>query len=221
MADHAHSLDVHHHPALGHHWENLEQQHDSNVFGMWVFLITELMLFGGLFTAYLIFRTLYPEVFAESSTHQNVVIGTFNTAVLITSSLTMALAVRSAQLENRRHLILFLVATAVLGTLFIGLKGVEYYEHWHEGLVPGELWHNEELSPRAQIFFFLYFTMTGIHALHMIIGIGIVLTMIFYAVRGRLLGAFFAPVELMGLYWHFVDVIWVFLFPLLYLLGRV
>lgn len=213
---------AHHHPALGHHWETMEQQHEGNILGMWLFLITEVMLFGGLFASYVIFRVLYPDVYEASSLFQNVTIGTINTAILIASSLTMALAVRSAQLANRRSLIIFLVLTAILGLVFVGFKGYEYYEHWHEGLVPGLYWddHHHHLDPRAQLYFFLYFTMTGLHAVHMIIGIGIVVTLAAYAARGRFLGPFFAPVELMGLYWHFVDVVWVFLFPLLYLLGR-
>lgn len=220
MAEIQAHADTHHHPALGHHWETMEQQHEGNILGMWLFLITEVMLFGGLFTSYIIFRMLYPDVFQESSHFQNVPIGTFNTVILITSSLTMALAVRSAQLANRRALVIFLLLTTVLGLAFVGFKGYEYYQHWHEGLVPGMLFTNPELDPRAQIYFFLYFTMTGLHAIHMLIGIGIVIVLAVQAMRGRYLGPFYAPVELMGLYWHFVDVVWVFLFPLLYLLGR-
>jgi cytochrome c oxidase subunit 3 len=213
--------DHHHNPALGHHFETLEQQHDTNILGMWLFLSTEIMLFGVLFTAYILFRVLYPEIFVASSHFQNATIGAINTAVLIGSSLSMALAVRSAQLANRRALLIFLAITAILGSVFLGVKGYEYYEHWHEGVVPGFQWTNTELEPRAQLFFFLYFVMTGIHAVHLIIGIGLVLSLALRSRKNdRYLGESFLPIELMGLYWHFVDVVWVYLFPLLYLIGR-
>lgn len=213
-----------HDPELGHHFESLEQQHDANVLGMWTFLITELMLFGGMFLAYLLFRMLYPGVFFEGAKHQNVLLGAINTAVLITSSLTMALAVHAAQVKEQRKLQLFLLATALLGAVFLGIKGVEYYDHYIEGLVPGALFTNAEVlgnvGVQGALYFFIYFVMTGIHAIHMIIGIGIVLTLLVRSRTGRYLGNSFVPVEMMGLYWHFVDVIWVFLFPLLYLLGK-
>lgn len=213
--------DHHHNPALGHHFETLEQQHDTNILGMWLFLATEIMLFGTLFASYALFRIIYPEIFLESSHFQNATIGAINTAVLIGSSFTMALAVRSAQMADRRSLMMFLALTAILGSVFLGIKGYEYYEHWHEGVVPGFNFTNTELEPRAQLFFFLYFVMTGIHAIHMIIGIGLVLSLLFRSRNSdRYLGASFLPIELMGLYWHFVDVVWVFLFPLLYLIGR-
>lgn len=218
---HAHA---HADPALGHHFESLEQQHEANILGMWTFLITELMLFGGLFMAYILFRVLYPDVFFAGSIHQNIPIGAANTIVLITSSLTMALAVHAAQVGNRRNLQLFLAATAVLGLLFLGVKGYEYWEHWHEGLVPGLNFTNAEVlaevGARGALFFFLYFLMTGIHASHMVIGIGILLALLLRSRDGRYLRAGFTPIELMGMYWHFVDVVWVFLFPMLYLLGR-
>jgi cytochrome c oxidase subunit III len=211
----------HHNPALGHHFETMEQQHGANILGMWLFLATEIMLFGGLFAAYILFRMLYPDVFLESGEHQNVLLGAVNTAVLIGSSLTMALAVRSAQLGSKRPLLIFLAVTAALGAVFIGIKGIEYYEHYVEGLVPGIFWApHDELDPRAQLFFFLYFVMTGIHALHIIIGITLILILLVRSRSGRYLGDSFLPIELMGLYWHFIDVVWVYLFPLLYLIGR-
>lgn len=220
---HAHAADAHD-PSLGHHFESLEQQHDANVLGMWTFLITELMLFGGMFLAYLLFRVLYPSVFFEGATHQNVLLGAVNTAVLILSSLTMALGVHAAQVGKQRQLQLFLGATAALGLVFLGIKAVEYWEHYIHGLVPGPLFTNPEVlanvGPNGALYFFIYFVMTGIHASHMIIGIGIVLALIVRSRTGRYLGHGFVPIEMIGLYWHFVDVIWVFLFPLLYLLGK-
>jgi cytochrome c oxidase subunit III len=222
LADaHAHA---HTNAALGHHFENLEQQHEANILGMWTFLVTELMLFGGLFLAYILFRFLYPEVFLAGSVHQSIPLGAFNTAVLITSSLTMALAVHAAQVGNQRNLQIFLAATLLLGLVFLGIKGYEYWEHWYHGLFPGLNFTNEhvlrEAGPRGALFFFLYFMMTGIHALHMIVGMGIIAALLLRSRTGRYLGAGFTPIELMGMYWHFVDVVWVFLFPLLYLIGR-
>lgn len=219
----------HDNPALGHHWESFEQQHQGNVMGMWLFLSTEIMLFSGMFLAYFIFRMLYPDMFTAANHFQNVFLGTVNTAVLIMSSVTMVLAVRSAQVGNNRLLRIFLLATAFLGLVFLGIKAYEYYEHWHEGLVPGLHWTNAELiadeakgifKGSAQIYFFMYFVMTIIHALHMTVGLGIVLTLWWRARDGRFLKEGFDPIELIGLYWHFVDVVWVFLFPLLYLLGK-
>ncbi len=216
MADTTHP---HGSPALGHHFESLEQQHEANILGMWTFLVTELLLFGGMFTAYIVFRTLYPAPFAEASLEQNVLIGALNTAILIGSSLTMALAVHAAQVANRRSLLMFLGLTVLLGLVFLGFKGYEYYEHWLHHLVPGAGF-TTELAPQAGLFFFLYFAMTGVHALHMMVGIGIIIALIIRGHNGRYLGESFLPIELMGMYWHFVDVIWVFLFPLLYLIGR-
>jgi cytochrome c oxidase subunit 3 len=217
LADtHGHSA---HSPALGHHFENLEQQHEANILGMWTFLVTELMFFGALFAAYILFRTLYPEAFGEASHHQNVILGAINTAVLIGSSLTMALAVHAAQVSARRSLMMFMAITALLGVVFMVIKGFEYYDHIIHGLVPGANF-TSELDPRAALFFFLYFMMTGIHAVHLIIGIGILVVLIIRARTGRYDGESFTPIELMGMYWHFVDVVWVFLFPLLYLIGR-
>ena len=219
--------DEDHHPALGHHWEDFHQQHEGNVMGMWLFLSTEIMLFGGMFTAYLLFRTLYPGMFAASAEWQNVLLGAVNTVVLIGSSVTMVMAVRGAQVGSQRQLQFFLLATILLGLGFLGIKAFEYYQHWIEGLVPGLNWANAELinaelageyQGSARLYFFLYFVMTGIHAIHMVIGIGIVTALLIRSRGGRYLRKAFDPIELMGLYWHFVDVVWVFLFPLLYLL---
>ncbi|HVN83335.1 MAG TPA: cytochrome c oxidase subunit 3 family protein [Candidatus Binatia bacterium] len=209
---------------VAHHFDDAEQQKDAASLGMWVFLVTEIMFFGGLFTAYVIYRSAYPEAFAHASHHLNILLGTTNTGVLIGSSLTMALAVHAAQLGHQRALQLFLVLTIVLGSVFLGIKGYEYTHKFHEGLVPGPAFtyegeHAAE-GPHAELFFSLYFAMTGLHALHMVIGIGLMCVLLVLARRGTYGAAYFTPIEMSGLYWHFVDIVWIFLFPLLYLFGR-
>jgi cytochrome c oxidase subunit III len=212
----------HHVPGLAHHFDNLEQQAEATTLGMWVFLVTEVLFFGGLFMVYTVYRTWYPEAFAAASHSLDINLGTINTAVLITSSLTMALAVHAAQLGQRKLLMLFLLATMALGAVFLGIKSVEYYQKFVEHHVPGPSFHFEEpqYAVHAQIFFSLYFVMTGLHALHMIIGFGIMLFMFRWAWNGTITEEYSSPVEIAGLYWHFVDIVWIFLFPLLYLLGR-
>ena len=211
-----------HHPALAHHFDNLAQQQEAATLGMWVFLATEVLFFGGLFMTYSIYRSWYPDAFSFASRTLDLTLGGVNTAVLITSSLTMALAVHAAQTGARRKLILFLIATMVLGGVFLGIKGVEYAHKFAEHHVPGPAFHFEEemLAPHAQVFFSLYFVMTGLHALHMIIGIGIMLWMLWWSWTGRIGPQYYSPIEASGLYWHFVDIVWIFLFPLLYLIGR-
>ena len=210
-----------HHPALAHQFASLGQQQEASTLGMWVFLVTEVLFFGGLFAAYSIYRAWYPDAFAYASHELDITLGTINTTVLITSSLTMALAVHSAQLGDRTRLILFLVLTMVLGTVFLGIKGVEYYEKFAEHHVPGPSFQFEpEYFRHAQIFFSLYFVMTGLHALHMIIGLGIMTWMLVWSWNGTINREYSSPIEISGLYWHFVDIVWIFLFPLLYLIGR-
>ena len=210
-----------HPPALAHHFDSLEQQKEASTLGMWVFLVTEVLFFGGLFATYCVYRNWYPDAFAAASHELDVTLGTINTAALITSSLTMALGVHAAQLGQRRLLMIFLVATMILGAAFLGIKGVEYYHKFAEHHVPGPAFQFEKEHFRhAQIFFSLYFVMTGLHALHMIIGIGIMLVMLWWAWRGTITAEYYAPIEISGLYWHFVDIVWIFLFPLLYLIGR-
>jgi len=207
--------------ALAHHFDSLDQQREAATLGMWVFLVTEVLFFGGLFMVYTVYRAWYPEAFAAASHELDVVLGTVNTAVLITSSLTMALAVHAAQLDRRKLLMTFLVLTILLGATFLGIKSVEYYHKFVEHHVPGPSFQFEkEYARHAQLFFSLYFIMTGLHALHMIIGIGIMLWMLRWAYRGVITAEYYSPIEISGLYWHFVDIVWIFLFPLLYLLGR-
>jgi cytochrome c oxidase subunit 3 len=211
-----------HHPAaLAHQFDDLAQQREAATLGMWVFLVTEVLFFGGLFVVYSVYRILYPAAFAAASHELDVVLGSVNTVVLITSSLTMALGVRAAQTGQRRLLLLFLIATMVLGATFLGIKSVEYYHKFVEHHVPGPGFVFEaEHARHAQIFFSLYFVMTGLHALHMIIGLGIMAVMLWWSWRGTITMEYYSPIEISGLYWHFVDIVWIFLFPLLYLLGR-
>jgi cytochrome c oxidase subunit 3 len=205
---------------LGHHFQTLEQEHEAAEFGMWIFLMTELMLFGGLFLAYIFYRTIYPEGFAEGSRHLELKYGGPNTIILILSSLTMVLAVRSAQRGTRRRLWWYLLATAALGIVFMAIKSVEYYQHYLDGTVPGLNWtYSGPNANQVQLFFFAYFALTGLHSLHLTIGIALVLVVAFMARRGGFLRERHIPVEMLGLYWHFVDIVWMFLLPLLYLFG--
>ena len=206
---------------VAHHFDNAEQQHEASSLGMWAFLITEVMFFGGLFAGYVIYRMTYPEAFAEGSHHLDVTLGAINTAVLISSSLTMALAVRSAQLGQQNAIIAFLVLTIILGTLFLGIKAIEYSHKYHEHLIPIKTFmHGGINAAQIKIFFSFYFAMTGMHAVHMIIGIGVMLFLIVQTKKGRYSKTYYNPLEGIGLYWHFVDIVWIFLFPLLYLIGR-
>jgi cytochrome c oxidase subunit 3 len=207
---------------LRHHFDTVEQQQESSTLGMWVFLLTEIMFFGGMFGSYTIFRNLYPEAFASTSHYMNVTLGGINTAVLICSSLTMALAVRAAQIGKKKLLILFLILTLVLGFVFLGVKYSEYHEKWVDHHVPGPSFHyaDPRYARQAEILFFLYFAMTGMHALHMVVGAGLITTLIVMAARNRFNAQWYTPVEMVGLYWHFVDIVWIFLFPLLYLIGH-
>jgi cytochrome c oxidase subunit 3 len=207
-------------PVPAEQFDDLEQQHRAATFGMWMFLVTETMLFGGLFTAYAAYRFLYPEGFAEGSRHMDLAIGGVNTTVLIASSLTIALAVHAARVGSRRALIGFLGATIALGLVFMALKGVEYWDHYRDGLVPALRWtFGGPLAGQVELFFLFYFIMTGIHAVHLTIGIGAVAVLLAMALGGTFSPASHDPVEVVGLYWHFVDVIWIFLLPLLYLFG--
>jgi cytochrome c oxidase subunit III len=219
---HPHGHGQAHHPALAHHFDNLAQQGEASTLGMWVFLVTEVLFFGGLFLVYLVYRSTYPEAFIAGSHELDVMLGTINTAVLITSSLTMALAVHGAQTGNRRLVLILLVATMVLGAVFLGIKSVEYYHKFEEHHIPGPGFQFEDktLFNHIQLFFSLYFFMTGLHALHMIIGLGIMTWMLWWTWRGVITAEYYSPIEISGLYWHFVDIVWIFLFPLLYLLGR-
>jgi cytochrome c oxidase subunit 3 len=206
---------------LQHHFRTMDQQKDASSLAMWVFLVTEILFFGGFFLTYMIYRWQYARGFAHASLHMDILLGTINTAVLIISSLTMAMAVHSAATGRRRPLLGFLSVTIVLGFVFLGIKAIEYTDHIRHHLFPGPGFrYPGPDGPAAQMFFSLYFGMTGLHALHMIIGIGIMTTLLVMSYRGRFSPEYYSPVEVSGLYWHFVDIVWIFLFPLLYLIGR-
>ncbi len=276
MATHEHDY---HPPGLQHQFEDMKQQEESVALGMWAFLVQEIMFFGGLFTAYLVFRSRYPMAFAAGSNHLDAFLGGLNTLVLIVSSLTMALTVYYAQKGKRMMQVWLIILTMLFGTTFLVVKYFEYSDKYHHGLVPvtglnkrtkaadpnapktegtyvntrSEFqWHDEKgdkiilearekgyLTPheeigyftngeldnnkvrdKVRIFFWIYFVMTGLHALHMIVGLGIMMWLLWTAWRGAYSADYYSPVEMSGLYWHFVDIVWIFLFPMLYLLGR-
>ena len=211
-----------HHPKLQHHFDDMAQQAEASTLGMWVFLVTEIMFFGGLFMAYLLYRWANPMGFQEASAHLSIWLGGFNTAVLIFSSLTMAMAVRSAQTSApAKTQVAWLLGTIFLGAVFLGVKVIEYSDKFRDRIVPGPNFHWEgQYANAAEIFYSIYFCMTGLHALHMIIGIGIMAVITWMAWRRQFDASYYTPVEVAGLYWHFVDIVWIFLFPLLYLIGR-
>ncbi len=202
---------------VAHQFDDAEQQQSASLLGMWAFIAQEILFFGGLFTTYLVYRWNYPSAFVEGSHHLDINLGAFNTAVLIASSLTMAMAVHSAQTSKRGSLVGYLIATIILGSVFLGVKVIEYSHKFHEHHVPGAFFDG---PPNVELFFSLYFAMTGLHALHMIIGIVILAILVFQSMRNTYGAAYYTPIEITGLYWHFVDIVWIFLFPLLYLIGR-
>ena len=216
-------------PILTHQFDDVEQQSEASTLGMWLFLATEVMFFGGLLTAFAVYRTTAPEAVALASRHLNVWLGCVNTVVLLMSSLTMALAVRAAQLREHRALLVCLILTMVLGTGFLGIKAAEYTQDYHEKLIPGWNFQVPErdrstvaaghVDPRRmEMFYVLYFFMTGLHAVHLIIGIALVGVMAYLSWKRWFSGGGAVQIEVTGLYWHFVDVVWVFLYPLLYLI---
>jgi cytochrome c oxidase subunit III len=221
----------HDNPALLHHYATAEQQKDAASFGMWLFLVTEVMFFGGMFCAYLVYRYSYFGDFAAASKSLDWHLGAANTAVLICSSLTVAMAVRCAQVGKQKAIVVYLLLTIVLGLVFLGVKAVEYKAKFDEHHIPGRPdFQLSETIPRhpgvlanqqhAQVYFSLYFAMTGMHALHMIIGVGLFAFLTYKAWKGRYTSDYYTPVENAGLYWHFVDIVWIYLFPLLYLIDR-
>jgi cytochrome c oxidase subunit 3 len=224
-------------PQHRHHFETQEQQREAGTFGMWLFLLTEIMFFGGLFFAYLLYRNWYNPAFVVASNQLKISLGAANTAILITSGFFMALGVWAAEVRKKRQLVIYLVLTTVFGLAFLGIKYVEYKEKFELHHVPGASFDvsqfvnphayglkEQPLAPdmaqKTQVFFFLYFAMTGMHALHMIIGIVLLFWLTWRANRGEFSAGYVAPIENFGLYWHFVDIVWLFLFPLLYLINR-
>jgi cytochrome c oxidase subunit 3 len=206
---------------LAHQFDDVEQQREASTLGMWVFLTTEVLFFGALFLGYAIYRSTYTEAFVEASRHLDITLGAVNTAVLLCSSLTMAMAVHEAQAGHQKALIRFLGLTMLLGAAFLAIKFYEYYVKAHEGLIPGMHFTWTGKTPaQASLFFLFYFIMTGMHAVHMIVGLALMTLLIVLTKKGKFTPLYNTPVELSGLYWHFVDIVWVFLFPLLYLVDR-
>jgi cytochrome c oxidase subunit 3 len=222
-ADHAHALPAGIRPPTYHHFEDLAQQEESEKLGMWAFLITEVMFFGALFTAYTVYRNLYPEAFMLASSKLDWKLGGVNTLVLIVSSLTMALAIRAAQTGKYRQVEVMTVLTMIFGATFLVVKYFEYMHKYHVGLMPGpELFFTNELGVHKEagrIFFSIYFAMTGLHAFHMVVGLGIMTWVLIKARKRYFMPERYLALENVGLYWHFVDLVWIFLFPMLYLLG--
>jgi cytochrome c oxidase subunit 3 len=210
----------HAHPkGLQHHFDDLTQQHEASALGMWGFLVTEVMFFGGMFMAYILYRVYYMDAIVEASHELDWVLGGVNTLVLLCSSLTMAFAVHAAQEGHRKATFNWLLVTTTFGVGFLVIKAFEYASKFEHHLIPGSVDFTDKFAyPQAEGFFFLYFALTGVHAIHMIIGIGVVLWVAFRARRGDFTPNYYNPVEMTGLYWHFVDIIWIFLYPLLYLI---
>jgi cytochrome c oxidase subunit 3 len=233
-------------------FQTLEQQKETAALGMWIFLVTEVLFFGGMFLTYTINRHAYPVAFGMGSNTLDIYLGGFNTVVLILSSLTMAMAVWSAQVGKKTLVTIFLILTLILGGTFLGVKVIEYKQKFDHHLIPGQNFDiayyvnnanpesarereelrierdqltlaqkaDPDLNNHAQLYFSLYFGMTGLHALHMIVGAGLLLWLLKESVGGRFGPAYNTPVEIIGLYWHFVDIVWIYLFPLLYLIDR-
>lgn len=210
-----------HHPAyLQHHFSTAEQQHESAKLGMWLFLITEILLFGGLFLAYTVYRAWYPDMFFNAHLFLDVKMGTLNTLVLITSSVTMALGVRAIQMGNKNQTIALLATTLLLAAVFLVIKYFEYSHKFHLGQLPGKYYTFDGVAgTNPHIFFSIYFAMTGLHGLHVIGGMTVIILMIYRTVKNHFSSAYYTPIELTGLYWHLVDLIWIYLFPLFYLIG--
>lgn len=258
--DTAHAEAAHAHPDfLQHHFDTPAQQFTASKLGMWVFIATEILMFGGLFCAYAIWRGLDPQVFDDAHHFLNKTMGASNTVILLFSSLTAALAVRSAQTGKRNQTTMYLVITILCAAAFLVVKYFEYSHKYHLGLLPGHCFGHPGLSaaiqggqeigtclrtadganvmpewvkatdeggitrvlpPRANMFFALYFVMTGLHGIHVIVGMSILTWVLIKNIRGKFSPAYFTPVDLGALYWHLVDLVWIYLFPLLYLVGK-
>ena len=204
---------------VAHHFASEAQEFESARLGMWIFLVQELLFFGALFVAYGIFRWWHPETFMEAHQYLSWKLGAFNTVVLIASSFTMVMAVRSAQVNQRKSLISYLLLTLIFAGVFLGVKYIEYMEKIHHGLLPGHFFSAQGASEYLHLFFGIYFTMTGLHGLHILVGMGLIVWLLIRSFRGDFHAEFYTPLEMVGLYWHFVDLVWIFLFPLLYLIG--
>ncbi len=209
------------HPAhLAHHFSEVEQQRESAKLGMWIFLLTEVLLFGGLFCAYAIYRAWQPDMFYNAHKFLDVRLGALNTIVLISSSVTMALAIRSMQLNDRRKAIILLITTLLCAAVFLVVKYFEYSHKFHLGQLPGKYYTFTGVEGNnPHIFFSIYFAMTGLHGIHVIAGMIAITWVLVKTIKNRFSSEYYTPMEMTGLYWHLVDLIWIYLFPLLYLIG--
>jgi cytochrome c oxidase subunit 3 len=209
------------HPThLQHHFADTDQQHESAKLGMWIFLLTEILLFGGLFVAYGIFRAWNPDMFYNAHKFLDVILGSLNTIVLITSSLTMALAIRSMQVDKKNQTVFFLILTLMFALIFLVVKYFEYSHKIELGQLPGKFYTFSGIEgSNPHIFFSIYFSMTGLHGIHVIIGMIVIIWVLLKTLKNKFSGDYYTPLEMTGLYWHLVDMIWIFLFPLLYLIG--
>ena len=224
-ADHAHG---HHGPKwLAHHFDTPAQQFDAAKIGMWAFLVQELLFFSGLFVAYGVYRSWYPEMFRAASHQLDKIMGATNTIVLLFSSFTAAMAVRSAQLGKKKATTNFILVTIGCACIFLVIKYFEYAHKFHAGLLPGRFFHphaahlvanSPPLPQNTGSFFSIYFMMTGVHGVHVLVGIGVLIWILMRNMRGDFSKEFFTPVDIVALYWHLVDLVWIYLFPLLYLI---
>lgn len=215
-----HSSSTSHPEHVQHHFASSDQQFDSAKLGMWVFIVTEILFFGGLFVAYIIFRYWYPDLFTMASKHLITMAGAINTLVLIASSVSVATAIRSAQLDQKRNTILCLGITLAFAIIFLGIKAYSWTHEFHQGIFPGQFYTYEGIAhAQAPVFFSLYFLMTGLHVVHVIIGVGLMIWLLKRTLNDEFGSEYYTPIEITGLYWHFVDLIWIFLFPLFYLIS--
>ena len=214
------SSDAHaHNPHLAHHFDSIEKQDYAVRLGMWLFLGTEVLLFGGLFLGYTVYRHFYHEAFHEASRHLDLWAGVTNTIVLITSSLTVALAYYEIKRNNQRRAAGLLIFTILCALVFLVIKSIEYAHKFEEGALPGAHYHYAEVTaPGANLYYTVYFLATGLHAIHVIVGMSILIWVLARVMKGHFSSTYYVPVELGGLYWHLVDLVWIFLFPLLYLI---
>lgn len=217
MADHSSSAT--HSRFMQHHFVDADQQFEAAKMGMWIFIVTEILMFGGLFAAYIVFRLWYPELFSLASEQLDTFWGTVNTVVLIGSSLAVAMAIKSAQLNQIKNIAINLGITLTLAGVFMVIKYFEWTHKFDLGIFPGEFYAFDGIDhPKANVFFSLYYLMTGLHGIHVLIGMGLMSWLLWRALKGHFNSEYYTPVEITGLYWHLVDIIWIFLFPLFYLI---
>ncbi len=213
--DSATGIKQHH---VAHHFSSSAQEFEAAKLGTLVFLVTEVLFFGGLFVGYAILRMMYPAMFVEAASHLSWQLGLLNTIFLITSAFTMIMSVRSAQLNKRQACFYFLLITFLLAACFMGVKAIEYAQKFEHGLLPAMWFSGEGVAETLPLFFGLYFAMTGLHGIHIIVGMGLLIWLMIRTRRGEFYSGYFTPLEMVGLYWHVVDLVWIFLFPLLYLI---